>query len=238
VSDTPQGDGWWQASDGKFYPPEQHPHRQPAPAPVYQPPTYQPPAFQQPQPAATESNGLAVAALVLGIIGVLSGLIPLFFLGAWACGALALIFGLTGRRRPAKKGMATAGSILGVAALVLGTIGVVIVVNAVDDVDDALTDFDESMGEEALGDAEITDCSPVDGYFNAEVEVTNSTEETRDYFVEVSFLSPDGSRELSSASATVNGLGPGETRSGAAEGFEQADDRFTCEVTSVDRFES
>lgn len=25
VSDTPRGPGWWQASDGKFYPPELHP---------------------------------------------------------------------------------------------------------------------------------------------------------------------------------------------------------------------
>jgi uncharacterized RDD family membrane protein YckC len=30
VSDTPQGPGWWQASDGKWYPPEQAPGGQPA----------------------------------------------------------------------------------------------------------------------------------------------------------------------------------------------------------------
>ena len=31
MSDTSQGEGWWQASDGKWYPPEQHPDvRQPA----------------------------------------------------------------------------------------------------------------------------------------------------------------------------------------------------------------
>jgi hypothetical protein len=38
MSDTQQGPGWWQASDGKWYPPETHPSRQvPAPSP---PPTY------------------------------------------------------------------------------------------------------------------------------------------------------------------------------------------------------
>lgn len=26
MSDTPQGPGWWQASDGRFYPPQQHPN--------------------------------------------------------------------------------------------------------------------------------------------------------------------------------------------------------------------
>jgi hypothetical protein len=32
VSDTPQGPGWWQASDGKWYPPEQAPGATPAPS--------------------------------------------------------------------------------------------------------------------------------------------------------------------------------------------------------------
>jgi hypothetical protein len=42
VSDTPQGPGWWQASDGKYYPPEQ--------APGYQ------------QPGTTPSGGVDVGA--------------------------------------------------------------------------------------------------------------------------------------------------------------------------------
>lgn len=33
MSNTSQGEGWWQASDGKWYPPEQHPDRRPAPPP-------------------------------------------------------------------------------------------------------------------------------------------------------------------------------------------------------------
>ncbi|MEJ5255891.1 MAG: hypothetical protein WHS89_11115 [Acidimicrobiales bacterium] len=34
MSDTPQGPGWWQASDGKWYPPEQAPGAQPASTPA------------------------------------------------------------------------------------------------------------------------------------------------------------------------------------------------------------
>ncbi|MEY2435021.1 MAG: hypothetical protein QOC92_4746, partial [Acidimicrobiaceae bacterium] len=30
MSDSTQGPGWWQAADGKWYPPEQHPDFQPA----------------------------------------------------------------------------------------------------------------------------------------------------------------------------------------------------------------
>jgi hypothetical protein len=49
MSDASQGPGWWIASDGKWYPPEQHPNYQPPPSPtgpgsVSQP--VPPPAFQ------------------------------------------------------------------------------------------------------------------------------------------------------------------------------------------------
>jgi hypothetical protein len=32
MSDIPQGHGWWQATDGKFYPPESHPNFRPSPS--------------------------------------------------------------------------------------------------------------------------------------------------------------------------------------------------------------
>lgn len=37
MSDVPQGDGWWQASDGKWYPPEQHPGARPPVVPDVRP---------------------------------------------------------------------------------------------------------------------------------------------------------------------------------------------------------
>ena len=37
MSDTSQGDGWWKASDGKWYPPEQAPAAPPSPAPGARP---------------------------------------------------------------------------------------------------------------------------------------------------------------------------------------------------------
>ena len=40
MSDLSQGPGWWQASDGKWYPPERHPdYRPPPPPPPTGPPT-------------------------------------------------------------------------------------------------------------------------------------------------------------------------------------------------------
>ena len=51
MSQYAQGPGWWQASDGRWYPPESHPGYAPHPPyPPHQPPAYQPPAQQPHQP--------------------------------------------------------------------------------------------------------------------------------------------------------------------------------------------
>ena len=47
MSDTSQGDGWWLASDGKWYPPQ---------TPVVR--------------AVPSTNGLAITSMVLGILGI------------------------------------------------------------------------------------------------------------------------------------------------------------------------
>ncbi|ADU28936.1 hypothetical protein [Evansella cellulosilytica] len=65
-----------------------------------------------------ESNGMAVTALVLGIVGLVIGLIPFigwFMLPLWF---LAIIFGLIGRTKHYQRGMANAGIILGLIAVI------------------------------------------------------------------------------------------------------------------------
>jgi hypothetical protein len=98
--------------------------------PVYYPTAQQypraPPAVLPPSPNRHE--GLAVAALVLGIIAVVFGAIPLTFILAWVLGALAVIFGGIGRRPTKGKW----GLALGIVAIVLGVIGVIIINGAVD----------------------------------------------------------------------------------------------------------
>lgn len=81
-------------------------------------------------------NGFAEASLVLGMVGLLLGLIPIFyyFYFVWIlmiCGILAVVFGFAGWKRAKRgafgKGMAIAGLILGVLTLALGTWGFVAV---------------------------------------------------------------------------------------------------------------
>ncbi|MFF2730577.1 DUF4352 domain-containing protein [Streptomyces sp. NPDC058008] len=105
----------------------------------------QPPQPQQPyapaqMPGARPArNGLGTAALVLGIIGTVSGLIPFFFWLAGILGLIALILGLAGRGRAKRgeatnKGVTTFGAALGLVALILSVVGAVLTFKAVDEV--------------------------------------------------------------------------------------------------------
>ncbi|HEY9438137.1 MAG TPA: DUF4190 domain-containing protein [Streptomyces sp.] len=105
----------------------------------------QPPQPQQPyapgMPPGSHPmrNGLGTAALVLGIIGSVSGLIPFLFWLAGILGLIALILGMSGRGRSKRgeasnKGVATFGAVLGLVSLILSVVGAVLTYKAVDSV--------------------------------------------------------------------------------------------------------
>lgn len=101
------------------------------------------PPFQQQPPQQVARNGLGTAALILGVIGALSGLIPLLFWLAGILGVIALILGLTGRGRAKRgeatnKGIALAGTLLGLAAMGLAVFGAYTTFKAADDLVDEL----------------------------------------------------------------------------------------------------
>ena len=79
---------------------------------------------------------MAVAALVLGALALLFGVIPVTFFMAWLLGTAALIFGLVARRRPVRTAMATWGALLGLAAIAMGVVGLVILWDAFDDLEE------------------------------------------------------------------------------------------------------
>ncbi|MEU2428002.1 DUF4190 domain-containing protein [Streptomyces sp. NPDC007861] len=104
-----------------------------------EPPAPQPPA---PHPAPAR-NGLGTAALVLGIIGALSGVIPFFFWLAGILGLIGLILGFAARGRVKRgeatnKGVALAGVVLGLVSLALSVVGAVITFKAVGDAVDEI----------------------------------------------------------------------------------------------------
>ncbi|MGW0560175.1 DUF4190 domain-containing protein [Streptomyces sp. NPDC003016] len=114
--------------------------------------TQQPQFPQAPVPAAQARNGLGTAALILGIIGALSGLIPFFFWLAGILGVIALVMGLAGRGRAKRggatnKGVALAGAILGLVSLIMSVVGAVILFKAVDD---AVSDIDKATSDSSV----------------------------------------------------------------------------------------
>lgn len=136
-----------------FEPPSEATPSQPsAPAPTYgqvpygQVPYGQVPYGQVPYghssygaPVAMR-NGLGVAALVLGIIGAVTGATILLCVIAFPTGVLAIIFGAIGRGR-AKRGeasnktMSTWGLWLGVVAVLLSIVGVFVYIHIIRDHD-------------------------------------------------------------------------------------------------------
>jgi len=136
MSDVSQGPGWWQASDGKWYPPELHPDAQGQPPglppypgagpgqppglPPYpgagpgQPPGYYPQGaypYGDGVPMNRRFNGMAIASLVCAIITI-AGLGSL----------LGIIFGLVARRQIRASGGTQRGSALalGIIAMIFG----------------------------------------------------------------------------------------------------------------------
>jgi hypothetical protein len=110
---APPAPGWWQASDGNWYPPETAPaYRTTAPygsSPGYGPPPAYGGAGYGYTPYTTNrgTNGMAVASFVLGIVWL-----------DWIGSVLALVFGFIAlsqikQRQQGGRGLAIAGIALG-----------------------------------------------------------------------------------------------------------------------------
>ncbi|MEZ5180518.1 MAG: DUF4190 domain-containing protein [Acidimicrobiales bacterium] len=138
MSEQSMGPGWWQASDGRWYPPESAPGS-PAPGPSWPPapveasPWGAPTGYGAPYgapawgpPGLPSANGTAIASLVIGIVGV----IPCLFNQILA--PVALVLGIVVVRKinagevvPEGKGLAIAGIVLGAIGTAIGVLWVV-----------------------------------------------------------------------------------------------------------------
>ena len=107
------------APNSQYPAPHQAYYQQPAPDQAY----YQQPApgqayYQQPVPAPAQTNGLAIASLVCGILGLF------FFLPAIP----AIITGAMGLKKPGGKGLAITGLVLGIFGTLIWLISLVLIV--------------------------------------------------------------------------------------------------------------
>ena len=72
-----------------------------------------------------KSNGLSIAALVCGILGIIGTFIPIVCFFTFVLAILGNVFGILGRKKCASKGMGTAGLVLGIIGTAFGLIGVI-----------------------------------------------------------------------------------------------------------------
>ncbi len=122
MSDTSQGEGWWLASDGKWYPPTSTPAPATPPPPTYgQAPGYAPAPGYPTAPGyaaapVMPSSNEAIWSLVLGILSVTC-------LGLLA-GIPAVILGTVAKRKIGESGGMIRGQGLATAGLVLGWVSI------------------------------------------------------------------------------------------------------------------
>lgn len=189
-----------------------------APAPFASPgPPGPPPA------SGGESNGIAVAAMVCGIVAVATAWIPFFGVLGMIAGIVALALGIpalarsrpTGRRR----GPAIAGIVTGSIGIALGVLGIVFSVLLFR----AIQRFDDP-GPVA---ATLTDCVEEGGELVATGEVENLSSTTRDYSVLVR-LGP-GVRDR----VEVDDVAPGATATFTAR-ERAAGGGADCRIIAVD----
>lgn len=149
----------------------------------------------------TQKSSLCTAGLVLGIIGVCTSFIPIINNLSFIMGILAVIFGLISIKKASKGKM--------IATVILGILAIIITLSAQKTVADSLDalseDLDTASGENTeqvlandvevvLGDFEAT----TDEYGLSDtkltVKVTNKTNETKSFSIQVEAVDANGSR--------------------------------------------
>lgn len=98
--------------------------QQPPQQPVYQAPA---PAYQPAPAANNNSNGISIASLVCGILGLVGAWFPIVQYFTFVLSILGIIFGVKGRKTApqGKTGLATAGMVLGIISVALSLIGII-----------------------------------------------------------------------------------------------------------------
>jgi hypothetical protein len=239
-SESPQGPGWWQASDGRWYPPadgqpsgappatsSQPPAAPPsygqspgAPPPPYGRPPGPPPPYGQPPGAAPPGYGRPP--------GPPPGYGPPPGFGPPPYGP------------PPSSGLSTTAKVLigiAIAIVVLGLgscVAAVVLVGAV--ADEATEAIEENVNsEEERADIGELDCrADASGQLVADMEVTNNSSERSSYDIQIAFET--GVSEIATGQATVSGLAPGaSTTATALTGTETPSERFACRLVFVDR---
>ncbi len=149
----------------------------------------------------TQKSSLCTAGLVLGIIGVCTSFIPIVNNLSFFLGVLAIIFGLASIKKTNKGKM--------IATVILGILAIIITLSAQKSVSDSLDalsqDLDTASGENteqvladyadvSLGKFEVTTSEYGINETKMVVKVTNKTNETKSFTIQVEAVDANGNR--------------------------------------------
>jgi hypothetical protein len=182
----------------------------------------------------TPRNGLGIAALVLGIIGLVLAWVPAL---AFVFGTPGVILGALGIRRArrgiaANSGMAKWGTTLSALAVVAGVISYLAWANVYFGDDDSSQSKAHPPAKDVyLGNCEVDDLA---GVATATLAVKNYSSTTSDYTIAVEFAA--GEVRVGEGAAFLNALRPGQVAVADAVGtVARAEVKLTCRVTEVER---
>ena len=180
---------------------------------------YAPAANVQPIyiPVAQTSNGLAIAALVLGIAACCLGLIPILGYFAFPLAAIGLLLGIIAISRGTKRGMAITGTGLSALGVALAIAGVVIVQNAFSDLDSSMDEIAGNSTDQILQDyldVQMGRFVITTGDYTTEtalpVTLRNIGSESASFSVQIEAVGSSGTR-ISDDTAFVQNLAPGQS---------------------------
>ena len=209
MSDTPQGPGWWEASDGRWYPPQPAPQApaQPVPqaavppgppaAPYPPPGPGAPPPYRPPAPNKS-GRGCLIALAIGGVVALL------------AVVAIVVVVARVGDE----------------------------VDERVDD-DGGISSLSGNTENPPEDDVTVGRCDtdPSTRYMRADLEVHNNSSEPSNYIITVAFEAEDGGRQLTTGAGVVDGLRADQSTTVEANSvLEAPDGDFTCRITRVERF--
>jgi len=160
-----------------------------------------PPPFRPQQPPR-RGNGLAITAMILGIVGAAIAWLPFLFVLGAICGVIAIVFAIIARRRraaPGRSQAATAGLVLGPVALLLAVGGFFLTLYTLDIV---------RPGDHTIA---VTSCAQVDARQVFEGTIRNDSGRTRSYTLYAEFLRAGTGNVLDRATIDVNDVHEDET---------------------------
>lgn len=168
MTETPQGDPGQPIPPTPQYPQQQYPQQQPypqqypAPGQAYPQQQYpgQPASLQYGGAPPSKTNGLALAALIVGVVGLFLCWIP--FLGL-VVGLIAVVLGFLGMKKSTEaggRGLAIGGIAVGALTALIGLVFTVITLFVVKAANDNVDDWNDELdriNEEILEDIENGD---------------------------------------------------------------------------------